>query len=282
MVQKKVLRNTVKLLVVGSIAVAAAIGMILVLTGCTKGETGTIEGTWAGVLLYTYYCEGGAETIQLDIEGSTITITGGTISDYPFSPGTDGTIVQQTGQAQAYNVVLNQDGSILGQLFVDPTINFALLVLYQSPTVSRGFVGILQKGELTSTTYDESDLLGDWAGVAVRVNNDLEVTESSESTATITAPDGLELNGTDGDGAFSALAQGIAIVPVYGSGAGAYVSGDTDIGVNQVSWDGDFYEALYALSYDKTILAVAFIKGLCNFTIFDDLPSQKFALWIKQ
>ena len=243
--------------------------------GSTGGEdSGTIEGTWTGVVNHTYYCESESSEIQLDIAGSTITITGGTT----FTIDTTGTITEQTGQAQAYAITLNDGGSVAGQLFVDPAKNYALLVIYDSPGSDQGLVGVLQKGTLSGATYQESDLIGNWEGLAVRVDANFEVTESSDSSATITDPDGLQLNGTDGDGAFSTAIPGIELA----SGtAGIYVS---RVGQgSQVIWPGDDrYDAIYALSYDKTVLAVGFLRSLCDTIIFSDLPDQKFVIWIKQ
>lgn len=242
------------------------------------GETATIEGTWAGVVNHTYYCESGPDTIQLDIAGATITITGGTT----FTIDTTGTIAQQAGQAQAFNVTLDDGGDVSGQLFVDPAINYAVLVIYDGPVpgANEGFVGVLQKGTLTGVTYQESDLVGNWEGIAVRVDANFEVTESSASSATITQPGGLILNGTDGDGSFSAGDPGIILEAGLES-AGIYVSG---WGVaNQVVWPGPSnYDALYALSSDKTVLAVGFLTSVCDSSIFADLPSQKFAIWVRQ
>ncbi|HUV08955.1 MAG TPA: hypothetical protein VMX75_14580, partial [Spirochaetia bacterium] len=189
------------------------------------------------------------------------------------------TIMQQTGQDQAYTVTLDNGGSVPAQLFVDPGKNYALFVIYEYPGADEGYVGVLQKGTLTSATYQESDLVGNWAGVAVRVDANFEVTESSASTATITNPAGLQLSGTDGDGSFTAAAPGI-VLELGLENDGIYVSGDG--GANQVDWSGDLYDAIYALSYDKMVMAVGFLKGLCNSSIFSDLPTQKFAIFIKQ
>ena len=253
----------------------------VLLAGCVGEEDpqdpeATIEGTWAGVMNYTYYCEAEPGTIQLDITDTTITITGG---DF-FTVDATGTVSQQTNQS--YTVTLNDGGSILGQLFVDLAKEYALLVTYASPGGDEGIVGVLQKGTLSSITYQESDLVGSWLGVAVRVNTSFEVTDSSVSSATITDSDGLELNGSDGDGSFTASAVGIDLESGY-EPYGIYVSGWGS--ANQVSWPGDdTYDAMYALSYDKSVLAVAFLKSVCSIDIFstDNLPIQKFALWLKQ
>jgi hypothetical protein len=230
---------------------------------------------------HTYYCESSPDTIQLDITGSTITIKGGSISDFTFPIDTTSTITQQTGQA--YTLTLNDGSSVPGQLFVDPVKNYALLVIYSGPGAEEGYVGVLQKGTLTSATYQESDLVGSWAGVAVRVNANFEVTESSESSATITNGAGLALSGTDGDGSFSAATPGIILESGYET-AGIYVSGWGS--ASQVDWPGNSYDAIYVLSYDKSVLVVGFLTGfgggLCSTSIFSDLPSQKFAIWIKQ
>ena len=177
---------------------------------------------------------------------------------------------------------MNDGGSLAGQLFVDPAKKYALLVIYSSPGGDEGIVGVLQKGTLTSVTYQKSDLVGSWAGVAVRVNTSFEVTESSASTATITMPNELELSGTDGDGSYSAPEVGIDLESEFVD-YGIYVSGWGS--ANQVGWPGDdSYDALYALSYDKSVLAVAFLDSVCSSGIFSaaNLPNQKFALWLKQ
>ena len=236
----------------------------------------TIEGTWAGVMNHTYYCEAEPSTIQFDITGTTITITGGTTLANELT----GTVTKQTDQS--YTVTLIDDGDLYGQLFVDTAKNYALLVIYSSPSSDSGFVGVLQKGEITSTTFQESDLVGSWAGVAVRVNTNFEVTESSASSATITNPEGLELNGSDGDGSFSATAPGIVLESDEHETLGVYISGGG--GANQVDWSGNLYDAIYVLSNDKTVLAVGFLEGACDTDIFSDvnIPNQKFAIWLKQ
>ena len=254
---------------------------IVLLTSCVGEEDSqdpeaTIEGTWVGVLNHTYYCEATPDTIQLDITGTTITITGGNT----LATDLTGTVTNQTDQS--YTVTLIDDGELHGQLFVDAAKNFALLVIYASPSADSGYVGVLQKGETTSTTFQESDLVGSWAGVAVRVNTSFEVTESSASSATITNPEGLELNGSDGDGSFSATAPGIVLESDEHQTLGVYISGGG--GASQVDWTEDSYDAIYVLSNDKTVLAVAFLEGACQPSIFSDinLPNQKFALWLKQ
>jgi len=53
-------------------------------------------------------------------------------------------------------------------------------------------------------------------------------------------------------------------------------------GADQVDWSGSLYDALYALSYDKSVLAVGFLRSVCDGDIFLDLPDQKFAIWTRQ
>ncbi len=244
--------------------------VVVVLAGCAASSdspVGTVEGTWAGVMQDTYFCEGGHNTIQLNITGSTIAITAGET----FTTDTTGTFTRQS--EQAYLVALDYaEGVVEGQFFVDGTKNYALLVIRSFPTSDFAIVGVLQKGSLTAFTCQESDLIGTWAGVAARVDANFEVTESAASTATITMPEGLALSGSDGDGTFQTTG-----ITLAGADAGIYTS-DT------VTWpqaETSAY-AIYALSFDKKALAVAFLTDLCVYEVLTVLPNQKFAVWVRQ
>jgi hypothetical protein len=68
--------------------------------------------------------------------------------------------------------------------------NLGLLVIYNELDFTEGFIGVFQKGELNSMPYKESDLVGNWEWIAVWVNANFVVTESSTSSAKITIPDG--------------------------------------------------------------------------------------------
>jgi hypothetical protein len=256
---------------------AAAVLAVVALAGCPTAATssGTVEGTWAGSLSSTYYCEGSPETIQFSITGTTVTITGGTA----FATETAGSITKQT--EQAYTIELDIEGIVDGQLFIDTAKNYALLVIRSSAGGNYGFVGVLQKGALSAFTCQQSDLLGTWAGVAARVDANFQVTNTSTSTATISDSEGLVLSGSDGDGTFGASAPAIILEPGYQT-AGIFVSGWSS--ANQIGWPDleASFDALYALSFDKKVLAVAFLTSVCSSSIFDNLPSQKFALWVRQ
>jgi hypothetical protein len=122
--------------------------------------------------------------------------------------------------------------------------------------------------------------------VAARVDAGYSVTDSYGITATVTAPDGLALTGQDGDGSFSAAAPGILLETDSQQNPypGLYVSGWSS--ANQVVWpdlgQSGAYDALYALSYDKSVLAVGFLSSVCSQQIFNNLPAQKFALMTRQ
>jgi hypothetical protein len=40
--------------------------------------------------------------------------------------------------------------------------------------------------------------------------------------------------------------------------------------------------AIYALSPDKSFVVVGFLTDLCGFILFDDLPGQKLAIWVRR
>ena len=57
--------------------VAVLAGIAFLSTCCNGPTPATLDGAWAGILNDTYYCEGGASTIELNISELTLTITGG-------------------------------------------------------------------------------------------------------------------------------------------------------------------------------------------------------------
>ena len=251
---------------------AAAVLAAAVLSGCAdcQVETGTIEGTWAGVISDTYFCEGGSYTIELDIEGSTITVTGGTVTEGAFplmGAGTTGTLTHQSGEA--YTLTLEIEETAEGQLYVDPQIGYGLLFVHTYPSDEGAFVlGAMQKGALEELTFQDSDLVGDWEGVAVRVDAGLAVTSTTTSSATMYESAGVILDGTDGDGDFSGLITLDPFDPVF---------------VGSVDWPpSTSYEAIGTLSFDKQVLAIAFLTSDCEYNLDLVLPDQKFALWVKQ
>jgi hypothetical protein len=214
----------------------------------------------------TYFCEGGSYTIELEIDGSAISITGGDTS----LVGATGTLTLQAGEA--YTVALDLATAGEGQLYIDPTATYALLIVHPSDFGADYVLGVLQKGSLGAISFVENDLVGTWEGVEFRVDAGLGVTSTSASSATITAAAGLNLEGTDGDGDFSGtLALSDGTVGVYDSYAGS------------VDWPGPVSRyALGTLSADKQFFAVAFMTSLCEYELDLVLPDQKFAIWVRQ
>jgi len=247
----------------GALLLAAGI-----LTGCSDcsavGPVPTMEGTWAGVVSDTYACEGGSYSLEIDISGSTITVTDGTA----FPADVTGTLTHQSGEA--YTLTLDLGTTAVGQLYVDPQMQYGLLFVHTYPGVGYAYlVGILQKGTLGTNIYDEGDLVGDWEGVAARVNSSLEVTWTSTSTATVYESAGAILEGTDGDGDFSGILYlDDALLGTYGSGI--------------ISWPLYDREALGALSLDKKALAIAFLTSDCEYSLDEVITDQTFTLWLKQ
>lgn len=245
-------------------------------TGTTDGTPVTLadlEGTWAGVMVTNYLCEGIPASIELSISDGTLAITGG--DEYSFDIDDAGTIRQTDGQSFA--VEMNLDGGVPGQFYVDAEAGFAMWANSSSSESGYGYVGLLQKGALEGHSYSETDAVGSWSGIAVRLDNSLAVTSSSTSMATIANTDGLEMSGSDGDGDFSASAAGLGL---YDSDLGTWQSGDNSI--NKVTWSEETMNALYVMSYDKTMLGIGFLTSLCSSSIFTNLANQKFALWERQ
>jgi hypothetical protein len=236
-------------------------------------QSGTIEGTWSGVVHHTYYCEGGPSTIELQVTGSTITVSAGST----YTPPVSGSITQGADRDYTFDLA-----GIKGQIYTDAGRNYALFVAETSPGSSGGYVGLLQKGSLSSATYNLGDLAGSWSGQAVRLSP-YAVTTVLSSSATISGA--AALNGTDTESSFSAAA-----IELHG--------GNENFGVYASDWSnpvtfvpGGNHEAMYVLSNDKTAMAVAFLLddgstsgGICDTTAFGTakLPLHKFALWIKQ
>lgn len=259
---------------------------VLVMMGCSDSSDpnptpSTIEGTWSGVIQDTYYCEGSAVTFQIDISDSAISQTGGTFNWL----GTTGSITKASEQNYDITIDDGVGGVVTGRLYTDPSINYAVIAFFSGSSRQDGLVGILQKGPLTDVSYQESDLVGNWQGTAVNVDADLTVTNSHNSSASISMGTVLSMTGMDGDGSFNAPLStepdfaGIILEPGYES-YGMYVSGWG--AASQVQWGATNYDALYALSRDKTVLAAAFVRSVCSTTVFSDSPSPKLVLWKKQ
>lgn len=258
-------------------AVALLVVALSALTGCWGRID--IDGTWAGVIIATYECEAGPQTIQIEIAEGTITITGGTWG-YTDLTGTILPMDEDTPDGR-FQIVFDNEGAQYGTMFFDDEGEHAAFYVESGPydELSRyrdGYIAALQRGEIQTITYSEANLVGDWSGAAARVNATFDVTESSESNVTITNPDGLLLEGTDGDGSFSTDILGIYLDEEYET-VGIYLS-------DSVIWPDteETLEAMYIMSYDKDYVAVAFLDSLCSSTIFTRLPEQKFALWARQ
>ena len=274
-------------------AVAACVGLLL--GACASGGGGSgdgssegtttevtlaaLAGTWAGAMVDSYLCEGAIGTIEITISGGTLTVTGGDGSS--FSVDDTGTISQSDGQSFA--TVMALSGDTPGRFLVDAAAGHAVWASPSSSGSGIGYVGLLQKGSLQSTTFSATDIVGAWSGVAVRLDGNLDVTASSDSTASITYPSGLALSGTDGDGAFSAGDPGLQL---YDPSLGIWTT-DTDDSSNPVTWSGQATAAIYVMSSDKTRVAVGFLDDdddrLCNYDAFStDMADNKFVLWEQQ
>lgn len=238
----------------------------------TPDGTLDIDGTWSGVVTTSYYCEATHDTLEFSVSGLDVTVTGGSL--LPID--TTGSLTEQsTGR---YSVSFDYDGGLPGLLIFNAGGEYATLVTEELFNSSEGQLAVLQKAALPDPlpSKSESDLVGDWAGTGVRLDSAYSITESYGSSATIASGDGLYIStGEDQDGTFS-TGQGDVILA---NSIGIFAS------PTPVAWaTSDDYYALYALSYNNDILAVAFLTDLCNSPNFDatNLPNQKFALWQRQ
>jgi hypothetical protein len=226
----------------------------LLLAGCSDCTLPppTMEGTWSGVVSDTYFCEGVSSTIEIEITGTDILVTGGSA----FTVGTTGTLANQAGEA--YTVALDLATAGEGQLYVDPTMTYALLIVHPSDFGADYVLGVLQKGSLGAISFVENDLVGTWEGVEFRVDAGLGVTSTSASSATVSDPSGT-------------LALSDGTVGVYESFSGS------------VDWPGPVSRyALGTMSADKQFFAVAFMTSLCEYELNLVLPDQKFTVWVRQ
>jgi hypothetical protein len=267
-------RNTALLIV------AASVIVLLAVTGC--GPTLNIDGTWSGILETTFACGFLPGFVQLQIEEGTFKVVD-SWNPYSFLPGTTGTIEPFNGNWAdgRFHVMFTNGGPRYGILVVDAEAGHAEFIVEsdrydpESPT-REGYVGLLQLGEEQTATFAETDLIGSWAGVSVRVSGMFDVTSNSASEATITNPDGLAMTGSFGEGFFSVSAGDINPVAGYQESG---VSRTDD----QLNMPGDLtYDAIYVLSPDKEYLAVGFLDDTCSETIFTRLPDQVFSLWTRQ
>lgn len=242
----------------------------------------TIDGTWSGVGSHTYYCESGPETVQFSLSGESIALSDGSATEYLFPVNMPGTLVEQF--PGRYAVIFDSDEPLAGLLIVDAGGSYAILVM-DAPAFNEGnrngFVAVLRKAPLSAVTVNETDLVGEWSGVTVRVNASFEVTASSASSAVVSNPDGLELAGQDDEGPLvGGIALSTLIEPSSNPGIWESRSGNPA----QVLWsDLDVTrDAVYLMSADKSVVAVAFLTSLCDQSIFHDLPAQRFALWARE
>lgn len=242
-------------------------------TETTPITLASLEGTWAGTMVSNYLCEGSASSVEISISGGTISITGSDGNSFQIDDA--GTISQTDGQSFA--VVMNLDGGAAGRFYVDAEANYAVWANSSSNNSGYGYVGLLQKTAAQTISYSDTDVVGAWSGVALRLDNSLAVTNASTSTATVTNSGALALSGTDGDGAFSASATGLGL---YDASLGTWLSGDGS--TNSVDWSEETLRAIYTMSYDKTRLGIGFFTSLCSSSIFTNMPSQKFAFWERQ
>jgi hypothetical protein len=251
-------------------ALRLAVAMVfaaMMLAGCSNCTLPPVtpDGTWSGVVSNSYREGEDGYTIELDIDGSVISITDG---DSSLVDAT-GTLTQQNGEA--YTVALDLATAGEGQLFIDPTATYALLIVHASDAGYDYLIGVLQKGSLGAISFVEDDLVGDWAGTEFRVDAGLEVTSTSESTASVTDPDGLYLAGTDADGNF------YGPLHLLDSTVGVYESSFDTVG-----WPLFSRYALGTMSADKQVFAVAFLTEKYEYTLDEVLPDQKFAVWVRQ
>jgi hypothetical protein len=247
------------------LALAMVVGAMM-LAGCSNCTLPPVtpDGTWSGVVSDSYR-EGASYTIEIDVDGSTVSVTDG---DSSLVDAT-GTLTHQDGEA--YTVALDLASGGEGQLFIDPTATYVMLVVHASNAGYDYLIGVLQKGSLGAISFVENDLVGDWAGTEFRVDAGLEVTSTSDSTASVTDPDGLYLAGTDGDGNFYGPFH------LLDGTVGVYESS-----LDTVGWPLFSRYALGTMSVDKQIFAVAFLTGKYENTLDEVLPDQKFAIWVRQ
>ncbi len=252
----------------------------------TPDGTLDIDGTWSGVVSTTLIGGQVADptgTIELSISGEDVELTGGTAATTSFSGVTTGTLTDQGGGR--FTAAFENDGVQRGVFLFDAAGEYAAFIVDESSAPSDGYVSVLQKADLQSASHAEADLVGEWQGIAVRVDSEYAITESSASSATISDPDpqseGVDLSGEDDDGTFSAETPSAGI-RLYDA-IGLY---ETGLGEDSVDWsDGSSYYAIYALSYDQDVLAVAFLDGFAydeQSSPMANLPNQKFALWQRQ
>ena len=261
-------------------------GFVLwLVTGFTLAGCGGSSGGGAGVpsdavifgaVQMPYVCEGAAFPFQLAFQGGTATVTGGDFNDVPV--GSSGSYTDPSANVHAFTLDTGGAVGIVDGIFrTDPAGTHALVLIHKGDRINGNAVGVMQLSSPGYPAYALNDVLGTWSGKAIRVDNNLNITSTINSTMTISESEGLTIDGTDGDGTFS-------------SGSPAADLSDATLGVwigsNAVIWSpsGDGLYPILVLSPDKSTLAGAFVTTLCSpaNSYYADMPSQKFALWTRQ
>lgn len=253
--------------------------------GADNGELtlATLAGDWSGTIQNTYVCESTPSKLAFAIEGSTVTL-----DSSPYGLDASGTIEQRAGSAFALTLAIpatefSPGGTVRGQLFVDASANYALLVLQELDEVTDdrayGSVALLQRGGGAASTFAASDLVGTWAGTGVHLDAQLGVVDTFTSSGTFNENDGLLFTGLDGDGQI---------------GGEVFQSNDTEGALVGVWAGGNLiqsdlpYGGVFLMSDDKQVLAAALLKGvsenngpLCDLYTFQDMSVHRFGIWTK-
>ena len=237
-------------------------------------------GTWNGVVIDSYYCESGAETIQMVVNENDLTVTvgsnGAVWSSTVMEPSANGYTVKYTVKDMSANATDTAERS--GQIDIDANFKYAVVVMQSKYGGNTGFIGVLEKSPATNISYQDSDLVGSWSGYSFQIDAGFNLQSSDTSDLTVaSSATGLTVSGTDGSQMISGDAPAITN---NGSTSAVFTSGDG--GNPMLSWGGMAKNAIFVLSSDKKALAAGFIDGLCNYSLFDTLDQQKFFVWTKQ
>ena len=245
---------------------------VLLISACSQADSPPSgdSNLWSGVSQDLYVCEGAALPLQLSFEGTNVTVTQS--DSFGLPAGTAGTVTSSDGTEKV--IAFTGASVTVGRFITDASGRHALLVLHnETGAIDGNMVAVLQSGTPALPGFADADLVGNWAGTAIRVDANLAVTSSAASTVQVTNPAGLALDGSDGDGAFSA---GAGVVSLADAVNGVWLSSGT------VDWSGQSLDAIAVLADDKSVIAVAFVTDTCSGTVFTDMPSQKFAVWRRQ
>lgn len=240
-----------------------------------------LAGDWSGTLQSTYVCESSPQPLSVVIEDASVTT-----SPWPNGVGSTGTIEQKEGGSfeLTFEVAATEflpAGTSHAQLFVEPTAHYALLVTQELDSnngYSYGNVALLERDALSDVEFTDTDLVGKWAGVGVRLDTDFAATESFDSVATFTfdSEQTLTVEGEDVVGAYSGP-------NVRYESAGLWSN-------NQLTQADSVHGGIFLMSSDKRVIATALLKDLvpedgngplCDLRVFTDLAPHQFALWTK-